>query len=121
MNIKLTKKRRAILDVLKRNQEALSAKEINQLLPDVDLVTVYRNLELFVAEKIITQLNFSGHDTKFEYQETPHHHAVCTECNKVIHFDVSNSELKPLLKVSDFNVDEVEVTLRGYCKHHDGQ
>ena len=52
MNIRLTEKRQRILDILKENHGTLSASDIHGELPDVDLVTIYRNLDLFTKEKI---------------------------------------------------------------------
>jgi Fe2+ or Zn2+ uptake regulation protein len=117
MNIKLTKKRQAILDTLKSNQEALSASELHALLPDLDLATIYRNLEYFTNEKLIKKLQLSSQESRFEYQHEPHHHAVCTECERVIHFTAPDAKIKKLLGIEDFQVDELEVTVRGICNH----
>lgn len=117
MSTRLTKQRQAILDVLKEHRTALSAAEIHTLIPQVDLATVYRNLEHFTQEKVIKKLQLGTHEARFEYQSEPHHHAVCTECERVIHFTAPDAKLKKLLKVEDFEVDELEVTVRGICKH----
>lgn len=117
MNFRLTKNRKAILDVLKESGGALSAAEIHAQLPEMDLVTVYRNLELFTKEKLIKELHLGTDEAQYEYQAKPHHHAVCTNCDRVIHFEASDQQLKKLLCVKDFKIDEVEVTVRGVCKH----
>ena len=117
MTIRFTKKRQAILDVLKNNKEALSAAEVHALLPELDLATVYRNLEYFTVEKVIKKLQLGSQEARFEYQHEPHHHAVCTECEKVIHFTAPDEKIKKLLGIEDFKVDELEVTVRGICKH----
>ena len=117
MEKKLTKKRQAILDVLKKQKEALSAVEVHALVPEVDLATVYRNLEWFTNEKLIKKLQLGSQEARFEYQHVPHHHAVCTECERVIHFTAPDEKIKKLLGVTDFEVDEIEVTVRGICNH----
>jgi Fe2+ or Zn2+ uptake regulation protein len=117
MKTRLTRKRQAILDVLKDKKEALSAAEIHQLVPDVDLATVYRNLEHFTNEKIIKKLQLGSQEARFEFQHEPHHHAVCTECERVIHFTAPDEKIKKLLGIDDFEVDELEVTVRGICNH----
>lgn len=116
MNIRLTKKREQILDVLKKHHGTLSAADIHTKLPSIDLVTIYRNLELFTKEKIIKQLRLDSGEAQYEYQTEPHHHALCTDCKKVIHFTAPNEKLKKLLGIEDFTVDEIEVTVRGTCK-----
>jgi len=117
MALRLTKKRSAILDALKSKREALSAAEVHELVPDLDLATVYRNLEYFTTEKVIKKLQLGTQEARFEFQHTPHHHAVCTKCERVIHFTAPDAKIKKLLGVEDFQVQELEVTVRGICNH----
>ena len=117
MKTRLTKKRQAILEVLKNNKETLSAAEVHALLPDMDLATIYRNLEYFTTEKTIKKLQLGSQEARFEFQHEPHHHAVCTECERVIHFTAPDEKIKKLLGIEDFKVDELEVTVRGICNH----
>ncbi len=117
MKTRITKKRQAILDALKKSKEALSAAEVHEKLSDIDLATVYRSLEYFTEEKVIKKLQLGSQEAKFEYQHEPHHHAICTECERVIHFTAPDEKIKKLLGVSDFKVDELEVTVRGICGH----
>jgi Fe2+ or Zn2+ uptake regulation protein len=116
MTIRLTKKREQILEVLKNYPGTLSAADIHAQLPTMDLVTIYRNLELFTAEKMITELHLGTNEAQYEYQHEPHHHAVCTNCDRVIHVSTPTAELKKLLAISDFAVDEIEITLKGTCR-----
>ena len=106
-----------ILDVLKQEHGALSAAQLHERLPELDLATIYRNLELFVADGTVKKLQLGGKEAQYEYQNEPHHHAVCTECEKVIHFKAPDEKIKRLLNIEDFNVDELEVTVRGVCTH----
>lgn len=115
MTLRITKKRQQILDVLKAHHGTLSAADVHAKLPDIDLVTIYRNLELFTNEQIIKQVHLGTDEAQYEYQATPHHHAVCTECKKVIHFTAPDEKLKKLLGVEDFDITEMEVTVRGTC------
>jgi Fe2+ or Zn2+ uptake regulation protein len=117
MNTRLTKKRQAILDALQGQTEALSAAEVHALVPEVDLATVYRNLEYFTNEKVIKKLQLGTQEARFEYQTEPHHHAVCSECERVVHFTAPDKKIIKLLGLEDFEVDEIEVTVRGCCRH----
>ena len=110
-------KREAILDVLKAEHGALSASEVHGKLPALDLATIYRNLELFVADGEVQKLQLGGKEALFEFSKEAHHHAVCNECHKVIHFTAPDAKIKALLGIADFNVDEIEVTVRGICNH----
>lgn len=117
MSIKLTKKRNKILEVLKEAPGTLSASEIHKHIPDIDLVTIYRNLSLFSKEKLIKQVQLNAEKAQYEYQKGPHHHAICTGCKKVIHFDAPDSEIKKMLGLRNFKIDEFEMTIRGTCGH----
>lgn len=117
MGTKFSKKRQAILSVLQKQKTALSAAEIHALLPDIDLATVYRNLERFTREGVIKKVQLGTHEARFEYQEEPHHHAICSECNRVIHFTAPDKKIKKLLGMKDFHIEELELTVRGVCNH----
>lgn len=117
MTLKLTEKRIRILDVLKKTPNTLSARDIHKQIPEIDLVTIYRNLDLFTKEKIIKQVHLGTEEAQYEYQKEPHHHAVCVDCERVIHFTAPDAKLKKLLGLEDFQVDEIEVTVRGICNH----
>ena len=116
MTIRLTEKRRQILEVLKGEHSTLSAREIHKKLPQIDLVTIYRNLDLFVKEKLIHEVHLGGNETQYEYQAEPHHHAVCDTCHKVIHVTAPDKKIQKLLGLENFDVDEIEVTVHGKCK-----
>lgn len=117
MNRRHSKKREQILDVLKQEHGALSANKIHAKLPKLDLTTIYRNLDVFVADGEAKKLLLNGKEALYEYQENPHHHAVCTECERVIHFTAPDEKIRKLLGIEDFQVDELEVTVRGICDH----
>jgi len=118
MPIKLTTKRQAILETLKAHHGTMSAADIHATLPDMDLVTIYRTLDLFTKEKMIKQFHLTSGEAQYEHQSEPHHHAVCVTCEKVIHFKAPDAKLKQLLGIADFDVDEIEVTVKGSCKRH---
>ena len=84
---------------------------------DIDLATVYRSLEYLTNEKLIRRLQLGTQEARYEFQTEPHHHAICTECDRVIHFTAPDEKIKELLGVKDFAVDELEVTVRGICNH----
>jgi Fe2+ or Zn2+ uptake regulation protein len=110
-----TKHRQEIIATLEHSEEALSASEIHQTLPHINLATIYRNLESFVEAGTVTKLNLGGDEARFEIQHEPHHHAICDECHKVIHFSVNDEELIKEFALPGFNIKNLEVTLRGTC------
>ncbi len=115
MQRRKSKKREAIMEVLKAAHHPLSAAMVHQKLPDIDIVTIYRNLELFTEERAVRKFHFAGAEAHFEYQDEPHHHAICSDCDKVIHFKAPDKKIIKLLGLEGFEVEELEVTVRGKC------
>ncbi len=112
-----SKKREQILAVLERAGCALSAADIHKKVSEVDLTTVYRNLEIFVADGLVKKLDLDKDEALYEFKEADHHHAICTDCDKVIHFEVSDQAIMKLIKVKGFEPESLELTVRGKCEH----
>lgn len=113
--MRLTKHRQEILDTLELSDEALSAAEIHTSLPHINLVTIYRNLESFVTAGMVKKLNLGDQEARYEVQHEPHHHAICDECKKVIHFTLNDEELKKEFSLPNFDIKNIEITLHGIC------
>ena len=115
MELKLTKKRKQILEVLKARKGMLSASDIHQELPEIDLVTIYRNLDIFAKEKMIKRVSLGTAEATYEYQVEPHHHAICNDCDRIVHFKAPDQKIIKMLGLETFEVDEIEMTVRGKC------
>jgi Fur family ferric uptake transcriptional regulator len=92
---RITVAREAILDVLSRTEEHLSAEEVylavHKIQPNVGLTTVYRTLELLVHIGLVFKFDFGDGRARYELSEGPkgmrhHHHLVCTNCGRVIDY-----------------------------------
>ncbi|HEY0964495.1 MAG TPA: transcriptional repressor, partial [Candidatus Paceibacterota bacterium] len=57
MTLRLTEKRKQILEVLKHHRGVMSASDIHAKLPTIDLVTIYRNLDAFTKERLIKRVS----------------------------------------------------------------
>lgn len=117
INRRHSKKREKILSVLERNHGALSAAEIHYKLKDMDITTVYRNLELFVKDGVVNKLNLGGDEAQYEYAKEPHHHAVCNDCHRVLHFTAPTEAIKKLINIPGFEAETIDITVKGNCKH----
>lgn len=112
-----SKKREEILNVLKNCHGALSAAQIHSKVSGMDITTVYRNLEIFVNEGIVRKLNLGSDEAQYEFTKEPHHHAICSDCNRVLHFSAPTEKLKKILELPDFETESIEITMHGKCKH----
>lgn len=104
---RLTIPRQAILDVLSKTTEHLSAEEIylrvHKTYPAIGLTTVYRTLELLVQTGIVFKFDFGDGRARYELSEGPknighHHHLVCTGCGRIIDYTDFVDEEIELLK-----------------------
>jgi Fur family ferric uptake transcriptional regulator len=105
---RITIPREAILGVLSKTSEHLSAEDIYLAVhkehPNIGLTTIYRTLELLVHMGLVFKFDFGDGRARYELSEGPkgkrhHHHLVCTSCGRVIDY-------------TDFIDDEIELLSR---------
>ncbi|MFH1646049.1 MAG: Fur family transcriptional regulator [Candidatus Omnitrophota bacterium] len=129
---KLTLSRQAILEVLSKTAEHLSADEIylqaRKLYPQAGLSSVYRTLELLVNLGIVCKLDFGDGKYRYELVMGPkekghHHHLVCTACGKVVDYtefiedeiELLRKTEKGLSKKYGFNITDHTIQFYGLC------
>jgi len=118
--MKMTKHRKAILTHLTNEKTALSAQALHEALPDINLVTIYRNLEAFAASGVIKKLCLSSTEAVYEFQNHPHHHVICGTCQKIEHVAVDETKLKDALGIKNFELQNIDIVVHGKCRHtHD--
>lgn len=116
--MKITKLRKQIISVLNQSCEALSAADIHRVLPHINLVTIYRNLDNFTSEGLIKKLQLVEQESVYEIQHEPHHHAICDECKKIIHFSVKDNTLLKSFSLPEFDIYDLEFVVKGKCRAH---
>ena len=129
---RITIAREAILDVLSRTTDHLSAEDVylavHKVYPNVGLTTVYRTLELLVHMGLVFKFDFGDGRARYELAETPkgarhHHHLVCTRCGRVIDYtDFIDEEIellgrteKGLAKKFHFQITNHLIQFYGLC------
>lgn len=93
--IRLTRQRRAILQVMDEAEQHLDVDQIleraQKLDPDVHLVTVYRTIDLLKKQRLIDELDLLHLRGDRHYYEThgprDHIHVACLKCGKVREFE----------------------------------
>jgi len=117
--VKITAPRKEILKVLSNNP--LSAREVRQILKEkcinVDLVTIYRTLELFTDLGITKKILFEDKFARFEIVNGHHHHLVCIKCGFIEDVEVNEEALRiQIEKQSDFRLERHALEFFGFCK-----
>lgn len=119
--------RHAVLELLGRQDCALSALEIEAALEASDRrvarASVYRVLEELATLKLVTRVEVGQGIARFEPLhpggEDHHHHLVCEDCGELVPF--SDDELERVIgKVARrlrFDVKDHDITLHGACRN----
>ncbi len=118
---KFSKKREAILQVIRSTKEHPSAEWIYEKLkpeyPDLSLGTVYRNLALFREEgEIISIANVNGQE-RYDAETGSHPHFICRNCGAVIDVNAADPEHldAALEKDTGFLVESHDLIFHGRC------
>ena len=87
---RITGPRQLILEVLRRENHPLTARQIHKQL-DCDLATVYRSLRMLEEMAMVKRFDFGDGTARFELlgqnDDGHHHHLVCRECSTVVEID----------------------------------
>jgi Fe2+ or Zn2+ uptake regulation protein len=120
--LKVTPQRKAILDVLYNSDCVLNAKQIyeraSETIPQVNLSTIYRNLDVLLERDIICRLISSDGKVFFKIRSghNHHHHIICKNCglSVTLKFCPINF-LDEELKINGFTHIEHRFEVYGYC------
>ena len=87
---RVTTQKRVVYEVLASTKSHPTAdwiyQQARQEVPDISLGTVYRNLQVLLAEQKIRELNYGKGQNRFDANTKPHYHLVCEQCGKVLDF-----------------------------------
>lgn len=86
--IRYSKKREAILEVIRETNSHPTADWVYQMLkpshPDLSLGTVYRNLAFFKEQGTVCCVGVVNGQERFDANTAPHTHFICDRCGAVI-------------------------------------
>jgi Fur family ferric uptake transcriptional regulator len=120
---RLTKIRKAILDILSDDHCLLSKQKLVEKLKSQkikpDRSTIYRELKFLTTHNIITKNNIGNLD----YYEIPHshdhhHHLICIGCHSISRIKIDNQlkeQEKKISKKNQFNIINHSLEFYGYC------
>ncbi|MGL4662911.1 MAG: Fur family transcriptional regulator [Culicoidibacterales bacterium] len=86
-NIRMTEKRKLMLEFFYREKRYANAKEVKEYLKneyglEVSNDFVYTNLQLFVENKLLQEF-IENQERQFFFSEVNGHYAICTVCHRV--------------------------------------
>lgn len=117
---KLTNSRREILELLPSTpatvaeiQEILRQKQVK-----IDIVTIYRNLDMFIRIGLVRKTQFGDKSARFELitNQDHHHHLICDNCGSVEDIPLDEKTLvNQVGKKSRFKVERHNLEFFGAC------
>jgi Fur family ferric uptake transcriptional regulator len=125
-DLKATKNRMHVLEVVGNNRFPLSADDIFKTLERnimINRVTVYRILELLVDRGIVDRISTGGRAAYYGMAPNDHHqphpHFYCKRCGQMdcLNPDSLNVDAASLRKTFPGQIDKVEVRVDGICKN----
>ena len=120
--VRQSKKRDAVLRVLRASKRHPSADQLYQQLkpdyPDLSLATVYRNLGQLCAQGLVRRVGTVNGQERYDGQISPHSHFICNRCGCVTDLPrISPGEgcVEQLGVQYGFTVQDCEFIVRGLC------
>jgi Fur family transcriptional regulator, stress-responsive regulator len=90
-----------------------------QTLPEISVATVYNTLNELVEMGELAEVDGFGRSRRYDpTTSTPHHHLVCTGCERIIDVFPEPGFVEPALPMGErfgFRDIEVDVVYRGIC------
>lgn len=84
---RMTKQKALIWDILSKTKSHPTADwvyaEARKEMPNISLGTVYRNLQLLVADGMAKELNYGKGFSRFDANTGQHYHFVCQHCGRI--------------------------------------
>ena len=121
-DIKYTKQRSAIYDILVKADEPLTAENIylecKKSRVSTSLSTIYRILDMFIDKKIVIIAGSDGKKSTYQINSHEHkHHMICLRCKKKITIEDCPLEKyeKSLCKSTNFEITDHKLDIYGYC------
>ena len=122
--LKNTKHRNAILDVIERSEQPISAEriflELKERKNSINISSVYRILESLVNKGLVLKSNIAG-DSKayYELNRSEHkHRLICSGCKKMLSiYGCPLEDYEKLLKdKTGFEITGHRLEIFGFCK-----
>lgn len=84
-NIKYTRQRKKILEVLENSAKPLSLDEIQESCKEIDFSSIYRAIKLFIENEIVSEHYFGDRKPKYSLiLSKQHNHFIkCINCGKI--------------------------------------
>ena len=90
-------------------------KRLRKSMPTISLDTVYRALTTFEEHNLISRVQTTESYARFEAEMEQHHHAICSQCNRITDFqwDICDTSELPKQIANWGQIRNKQITLTG--------
>lgn len=119
--MRYSKQRHEILNIVANSCDHPTAmtiyKRVRNVVPNISLGTVYRNLNTLSQEGLIKKISMKDGNDRFDKTISNHNHMYCKYCGKVIDIDVNldNKKLKKIENETGFKITDCNFKIDGIC------
>jgi len=104
-----------ILSLLEKSEFPLSVPDILSKV-SANKTTIYRELSGFLANKLVTEVDFGDGKKRYELFRNHHHHIVCKKCGKIEDIEIDEKKLLTKIKSrSNFLIENHSMEFFGLC------
>lgn len=120
--LRVTPARLAVLNVLTDTHKPLDIASIWELTSrrrvDADQATIYRIIENFIQNDLISRLQFQEKKFFYEAKREEHHHVICKNCGKIEDFSKCNIKRleREICDEIGFRVESHSLEFYGICR-----
>ncbi|MBN1621729.1 MAG: transcriptional repressor [Endomicrobiales bacterium] len=118
-NVRPTYQRMKILEYLEKNQNHPTVDMIYRYLlkeiPTISKTTVYNTLTMLFEKGLVSCLNITGTESRFDCYTGNHHHFLCEKCGNIIDLDVK-CPIADKKKFQGHVIKELHGYFKGICK-----
>lgn len=119
--MKQSKQRNIIYNVVMTSRDHPDAKmileRVNQIMPSINIATVYRNLTQLCEQKMIRRIPLEDGD-RFDYDTTNHSHFYCLSCKCLFDIEVEGMTDYRELIMDKYHcsITSIDNLIQGYCE-----
>lgn len=121
--LRVTPFRERFLQIFLENDAALSVSDIENQLGEFDRITLYRTIKSFTKKGVIHEIVMPGDIRKLalcniqcsggkDHHEHNHIHFHCKNCKEIYCIEMQQT---PDFKLTGYDVDQVEIQVKGVC------
>ncbi len=104
-----------LVSLLEKMKLPVSVPEIlNEV--QANKTTIYRELDNFIKEGLVSEVEFGDGKKRYELaNKKHHHHVVCKNCGRVADIEIDEKELLSSLNQTDFKIENHSLEFFGLC------